>query len=92
MRSGTKLSQFLRGFLPLLHIRAVAFVLCGDHENLSDIHLMLLLYQSSGLPNYFSVVPRRLFCFGSLVILEVVRCYLLLLLLYINIEIGKYRC
>ena len=30
-------------------------------------------------------VPRRLFCFGSLVILDVVRCYLLFLL-YINIK------
>ena len=37
-------------------------------------------------------VPRRLFCFGSLVILDVARCYLWLFTLYINIEIGKNRC
>ena len=34
-------------------------------------------------------VPRRLFCFGSLVILDVARCYLWLFKLYINIKIGK---
>ena len=36
-------------------------------------------------------VPRRLFCFGSLVILDVKRCYLWLFTLYtrINIKIGK---
>ena len=38
------------------------------------------------------VVLRRLFCFGSLVILDVVCRYLSLFVLYINIEIGKNRC
>ena len=37
-------------------------------------------------------VPRRLFCFGSLVILDVARCYLWLFTLYINIKIGKKCC
>ena len=37
-------------------------------------------------------VPRRLFCFGSLVILDVARCYLWLFTLYINIKIGKDSC
>ena len=37
-------------------------------------------------------VPRRLFCFGSLVILDVARCYLWLVTLYINIKIGKNSC
>ena len=37
-------------------------------------------------------IPRRLFCFGSLVILDVVRRYLSLFLLYINKEIGKNIC
>ena len=37
-------------------------------------------------------VPRRLFCFGSLVILDVARCYLWLFSLYINIKIGKNSC
>ena len=37
-------------------------------------------------------VPRRLICFASLVILDVVCRYLSLFVLYINIEIGKNRC
>ena len=37
-------------------------------------------------------VPRRLFCFGSLVILDVARCYLWLFTLYIKIKIGKNSC
>ena len=42
-------------------------------------------------PQYFLLlaVPRRLFCFGSLVILDMARCYLWLFTLYINIKIGK---
>ena len=39
--------------------------------------------------NFFAVLPRRLFCFGSLMILDVARCYLWLFSLYINIGIGK---
>ena len=35
---------------------------------------------------------RRLFCFGSLVILDVARCYLWLFTLYINIKISKNSC
>ena len=37
-------------------------------------------------------VPRRLFCFGSLVILDVARCYLWLFTLYISMKIGKNNC
>ena len=37
-------------------------------------------------------IPRRLFCFGSLVILEVARCYLWLFTLYVNIKIGINSC
>ena len=37
------------------------------------------------------IVPMRLFCFDSLVKSDMVCCYLLLFLLYINIEIGKDR-
>ena len=33
--------------------------------------------------------PKAVFCFGSLVILDVGRCYLWLFSLYINIKIGK---
>ena len=39
-----------------------------------------------------SEVPRRLFCFGSLVILDVARCYLWLFTLYINIKISRNSC
>ena len=42
--------------------------------------------------NLLLVVPRRLFCFSSLVILDVARCYLWLFTLYINIKIGKNSC
>ena len=34
-------------------------------------------------------VPRCFFCFGSLVILDMARCYLWLFSLYINMKIGK---
>ena len=37
-------------------------------------------------------VQRRPFCFGSLVVLDVVFRYLSLFVLYINIKIGKNRC
>ena len=37
-------------------------------------------------------VPRWLFCFGSLVVLDVVFRYLSLFFLYINTKIGKNRC
>ena len=38
------------------------------------------------------VILLLLFCFGSLVILDVVCLSLSLLLLYINTKIGKNRC
>ena len=38
-----------------------------------------------------TLFPRRLFCFSSLVILDVACCYLWLFSLYINIKIGKNR-
>ena len=57
---------------------------------------MLLLYKSSGTvyPIYLLVFLSfdtylRLFCFGSLVILDVTCCYLWLFSLYINIKVGK---
>ena len=37
-------------------------------------------------------VPRQLFSFGLLVILDVARCYLWLFSLHINIKIGKNSC
>ena len=46
----------------------------------------------SPLVIFIVAVPRRLFRFGSLVILDVARCYLWLFTLYINIKIGKNSC
>ena len=40
----------------------------------------------------FLAVPRRLYCLGSLVFLDVVFRYSPLFLLYSNIKIGKNRC
>ena len=50
--------------------------------------------QASSSPPVISLlsVPRGLFCFGFLVILDVVHCYLWLFLLYINMKIGKNSC
>ena len=45
-----------------------------------------------GVESGMLAVPRRLFCFGSLVILDVARCYLWLFTLYINIKISKNSC
>ena len=42
-------------------------------------------------PSLFLAIPRRLFCFGSLVILDVMCRYLSLFLSYIKIKIGKNR-
>ena len=43
-------------------------------------------------PLNFKVAKFQGFCFGSLVILDVARCYLWLFTLYINIKIGKNSC
>ena len=50
--------------------------------------------QTSSSPPVIFIAARlrRLFCFGSLVILDVARCYLWLFTLYINIKIGKNSC
>ena len=42
--------------------------------------------------NGFSVLVLWLFCYGSLVILDVAHCYLWLFTLYISIKIGKNSC
>ena len=67
----------------LLHSRAVAFVLCGDPKNLPvhSFKALIILVLRYCLLNYFSAflsfdiyqlaVPRRLYCFGSLVVLVV---------------------
>ena len=42
--------------------------------------------------NFTAGRPKAALLFGSLVILDVARCYLWLFLLYINIKIGKNSC
>ena len=49
----------------------------------------VLIVKAPHPSNFIAVRPRRLFCFGSLVVLDVVFRYLSLFLLYINIKIGK---
>ena len=39
----------------------------------------------------YHVIPHRVFCFGSLVILDVACCYLWLFSLYISVKIDKNR-
>ena len=61
------------------------------------INYFLILYtirhkQNMNININMLAVPRRLFCFGSLVILDVARCYLWLFTLYINIKISKNSC
>ena len=59
--------------------------------NLAETRARVGRPQTSSSPPVFSLltVPRRLFCFDSLVILDVARCYLWLFSLYINIKTGK---
>ena len=42
--------------------------------------------------NLYVMGVSKYFCFGSLVILDVARCYLWLFTLYINIKISKNSC
>ena len=56
----------------------------GNHKQyVLDDYLICLKFQNT---------LTLLFCFGSLVILDVARCYLWLFTLYINIKIGKNSC
>ena len=61
---------------------------------LQTAQIQMLWSLSADLAGFISLlaVPRRLFCFGSLVVLDVVLRYLSLCLLYINTKIGKNRC
>ena len=58
-----------------------------------NVGLKTLFLEGLSEPEFYGdSVPRRLFCFGSLVILDVARCYLWLFTLYINIKISKNSC
>ena len=65
------------GFLFFAYCLMMLYICIKSHENILKGLILLL------------AVPRRLFCFGSLVILDMLCCYLSLFLLHINIKIGK---
>ena len=78
----------------------VSFVLSFFPRDVLDEILNLIESVSEGFPSYSQrIVPRRLFCFGSLVILDVARCYLWLFTLYSRPKaallfwfFGDFRC
>ena len=53
-----------------------------------NLNLAISSFNPRGI-HIFKAKSRRLFCLGSLVILDVARCYLWLFTLNINIKIGK---
>ena len=95
---------FVFHLCPLIHIDSLSWFL--EHKSTTVRNILMVcgriieLRVRVGLPQTNSsppailllAAPRRLFCFGSLVILDVVCRYLLLFLLYINIKIGQNRC
>ena len=71
-----------KGFLPYMGAVAISWSCDPEPPNkLSLSHTMKASHKT-----------RRLFCFGSLVVLDVVFRYLSLCLLYINTKISKNRC
>ena len=89
--------------LPVLLFVCVLFVLfllfvvilsCGPKQNQGRGLVDRKQVQAPSLPPVILLlaVPRWLFCFDSLVILDVVCRYLSLFLLYINTNIGKNIC
>ena len=50
------------------------------------------LFKASSPVISLLAVPRSLFCFGDLAILDVARCYLWLFSVYINMKRGKNSC
>ena len=56
-----------------------------------SLSLLLFCLMNQGRTIPLLAVPRRLFYFGSLMILNVAR-YLWLFSLYINLKIGKNSC
>ena len=66
--------------------------LCQESDETTKLQSSLWCIETNKTIILLLAVPRRLFRFGSLVILDVVCRYLSLFLLYINIKIGKNRC
>ena len=81
---------------PSIPAARFASLLCFIRFVLFDIRTMARVGRpqtgSNSLGISLLAVPRRLFCFGSLMILHVACCYLWLFSLYINIKIGNSSC
>ena len=81
--------------LPALQLVCVLFVLfllfvvvlSGEPRRVGRTQTSLSL-----LVIFIAGRPKALFCFGSLLILDVALCYLWLFTFYINIKIGKNSC
>ena len=58
----------------------------------SSILSVIMIEPAHGWGYHLAILPRFVLMFGSLVILDVARCYLWLFTLYINIKIGRYSC
>ena len=60
----------------------------------SDVNSIALAMVSIEIKSVTVHTFGNFFCFGSLVVLDVARCYLWLFTLYINIKIGKivFKC
>ena len=84
--------MYLNGLFLVLWCDSFALVVLTDEPRLNQGRGLVdrKLVKAPPLPVIsFLTVPRRLFCFVSLVILDVARCYLCLFSVYINIKIGK---
>ena len=57
-----------------------------------DLSPFLLFSNFNTFKRWIKFTVSRLFCFDTLVILDVARCYLWLFTLDINIQIGKNSC
>ena len=74
---------------PCSSFRLAIIGLCLDElVSHSYFGVRLVVFFCSGI-SVVLAVQRRLFCFGSLVILDVVCRYISLFLLYINMKMGK---
>ena len=83
--------------LPALLFVCVLFLLFVDvlsGEPKAALRARVGRPQTSSSPPVIFIAgrPKAVLCFGSLVILDVARCYLWLFTLYINIKIGKNSC
>ena len=74
--------------------RALISLLTGMFKTPNNQNIYLFIYLIAKSHPFCSLlnVLYEFFCFGSLVVLDVMSRYLSLFLLYINTKIGKNRC